>query len=65
MNKEIKALVKAAEAQGFTVTRTRNGHLRWSRGGEFVTISPSTPSDRRGMLNLRAALKRAGFKPAK
>ena len=61
-SKEIRALAKLAEAQGWTVTRTRNGHLKWVSPQGSVVISPSTPSDWRSMKNHLAHLRRAGFK---
>ena len=61
MDKDTKKLVKAAEAQGFTVTRTKNGHPRISKDGQWVTVLPGTTSDWRSRRNALAALRRAGF----
>lgn len=62
-SKDIRQLIKKLEAQGFTVTPTRNGHYRVSKNGTSVTTLPGTPSDHRSMKNCLAYLKRAGFKP--
>jgi hypothetical protein len=66
----LKAVVKAAEAAGWTYDRTRKDHPRLSppRGLEdpitgrlqAPVLFASTPSDHRGDRNSRAALRRAG-----
>lgn len=63
-HREMDALVRKLEDQGFTVEKLRNNHWRVKDGsGRFVTIMPSTPSDHRSMKNCVAVLKRAGFNP--
>lgn len=62
MNKEAKKLLALAVRQGFIIEVRRNNHLKvTSPSGRFFFAS-STPSDRRAVLNLRADLRRAGFK---
>lgn len=62
MDKELRRLLKAAEAQGFTVERTAKGHwlIRNAQGRAVATIS-GTPSDHRSWRNGLAALRRAGL----
>jgi len=62
MNKDLKKLVKALEAQDFEVRATKRQHLKVSKNGRWVTTLPGTPSDWRSMRNAMAALKRAGFR---
>lgn len=60
--KEIKPLIKRAEAQGWTITRTRGDHLKWtSPTGGGVYFSSSTPSDRRAIHNIEKDLIRRGL----
>lgn len=60
--KEMKALLKAAEEQGWTVRFTGSGHYQWKApDGQTIIVTPSTPSDHRSMSNTRAQLKRAGL----
>lgn len=60
--KETKDLIKALEAQGFTVSKTRKNHYAVRDAeGRFITTLASTPSDRRGFYNAIARLRRAGF----
>ncbi len=62
MTKELRSLLKAAEAQGFTTERTAKGHwlVRDAQGRAVATIS-GTPSDHRSWRNGLARLKRAGL----
>lgn len=60
--KETKELLRAVAAQGFQVSTTRKGHhMIRDADGRFITVLPGTPSDRRGLANALAALRRAGF----
>ncbi|WVX89773.1 HicA-like toxin [Microbacterium phage SanaSana] len=61
MNKDLKKLIRAVEAQGCVVTTSTKGHLLFSKDGKRVAVTGSTPSDRRSFLNLKADLKRAGY----
>ncbi len=60
---DLKRLIRAARNQGWQVERTDGGHLRFrppdATGPPIIT--PSTPSDWRGLLNLRARLRRSGL----
>ena len=59
--RERAELVRRLEAEGWTVTKARNGHLHCvAPNGARVQIS-STPSDRRGALNDAVRLKRAAL----
>lgn len=69
-HRDYKALVKSAEAAGWTISVTGKSHPRLNppKGAKRrdgtpanpVTI-PSTPSDHRGLLNTRADLRRQGL----
>lgn len=61
MNKDLKKIAKALEAQGFEVTLTRKQHLAVSKDGRIVAIFAGTASDWRSMRNSIADAKRAGF----
>lgn len=61
MDKDLRKILKEAEKQGFEVRTTTSGHPMVYRNGQFVTQSSKTPSDRRGIRNLIAALRRHGF----
>ena len=60
-SKDIRELKAHAESQGWVVTPTKNGHLKWVSPAGAVVISPSTPSDWRSMKNHVAYLRRAGL----
>ncbi len=60
--REYRPLVEAARAAGWTVTQTRNSHLRLvppSKDGTPIVLAGS-PSDHRAILNARASLRRQG-----
>lgn len=62
MDKDIRKILKAAQAQGFEVRTSRKGYpLVYTDDGKFVTKAAQTPSDRRGQRNLISALRKAGF----
>lgn len=57
-HKDVRQLLRKAEAQGCTVSRTKSGHWRLSRPGRpYVTVANS-PSDARSLKNARADAKR-------
>jgi predicted RNA binding protein YcfA (HicA-like mRNA interferase family) len=57
----VSDLLKSLKDSGYTVVRTRNNHWQVKGPGcQVVTIS-STPSDKRGTLNIAATLKRGGY----
>lgn len=62
MGNDLRKLLKAAEAQGFTVERTRKGHwlVRNAEGLAVATLA-GTASDHRSWRNALAVLKRAGL----
>jgi hypothetical protein len=59
---DLRKLLKAAEAQGFTVERTSKGHwlVRDAEGLAVATIA-GTASDHRSWRNALAYLRKAGF----
>ncbi|MDT8915807.1 hypothetical protein [Amycolatopsis sp. PS_44_ISF1] len=61
MDKATNVLLRQLKTQGFDVKRTRSLHYMIRKGGKFVTIIGSTPSEYRGRQNGLAALRRAGF----
>lgn len=62
MDKDLRKIVKALEAQGFDTAVNRKGHIVVSRNGKWVTTLPGTPSDWRSIRNGLAKAKRAGFR---
>jgi predicted RNA binding protein YcfA (HicA-like mRNA interferase family) len=66
-SKEIKALIKDLEAQGWRVVLARSGHYKAyppDKGQDMVTM-PSTPSDHRSMRNTMRDLRHSGYKEKK
>lgn len=62
MKKEWKELCKRAKQQGWRIEHTCNGHTKWlSPNGADIVVSGNTVSDRRGIKNHVAMLRRAGF----
>lgn len=61
MDKDMKKIAKALEAQGFTIEATRKGHLAVRLDGRLIATFSGTPGDRRSTKNALAYLKRAGF----
>jgi len=61
--KELKRLIRQAEAQGFEVRISGKGHILFSLNGRRVATAAGTASDRRAWLNLLGDLKRGGFDP--
>lgn len=62
MHKEMRKIQKELEAQGFTTTVTRKGHLRVFKNGQPVATFSGTPSDIRALRNSLADARRAGFR---
>lgn len=58
--KDIRDLVRLAEANGATIKRTKHGYAI-AFGGKTVASVPSTPSDHRSLDNARAALRNVGI----
>lgn len=61
MDKDMRKIVKALEAQGFEVRTTKRQMLAVYRDGEFVAMFAGNASDWRAIRNALAPLKRAGF----
>jgi hypothetical protein len=63
---ELQTIVNAALEAGWTVTLTRNGHLRWHNprapAGRRLYFSSQTPSDTRALRKIRSDLTRRGLK---
>lgn len=62
MDKELRRIAKALEAQGFKVAITKRGHMIVSRDGELIATFSGTASDWRSLRNSLAPLRRAGFR---
>lgn len=62
MDKDLRKIVKALEAQGFEVTVTKRQHVLVTRDGKMIATFSGTPSDWRSIRNGLAYLKRAGFR---
>jgi predicted RNA binding protein YcfA (HicA-like mRNA interferase family) len=60
--KELKEVIREAENQGWTVRRSKKGHLQFfAPDGKSIVVSGGTPSDHRAMPNLIQRLRRHGF----
>lgn len=60
--KDLAPILKSLRDQGFEVELARRRcHYKVRKDGEVVGGLPSTPSDYRGLLNARAALRRVGW----
>lgn len=57
----MKALVKAAKAQGWTVSYTGGGHYKFQSPTGAVVFTASTPGRSRALANTKALLKRNGL----
>ncbi|WP_313452906.1 type II toxin-antitoxin system HicA family toxin [Pseudomonas rhodesiae] len=55
----LRQLIEFAEANGWTVSRTRGGHVRFTKPGLGSIYTSSTASDYRSGLNAKARLRRA------
>lgn len=62
-NRDLREIADQLVEQGWTISYTRSGHLRWLSPvtGQSV-FSGSTPSCWRGILNLKTKLRREGAK---
>jgi predicted RNA binding protein YcfA (HicA-like mRNA interferase family) len=61
-SKEVAKIIRELERQGFTVKRSGGGHwLIYTADERWAATMSATPSDRRGLLNAIAMLRRAGF----
>lgn len=62
MDKELRKIVKALEAQGFEVSVTKRQHVVVARDGRVIATFSGTASDWRSIRNGLSYLKRAGFR---
>jgi len=60
-NRDVRRLIAQIEAAGGRVILSRRGHFKVYLGKRLVGSIPQTPSDRRSLLNCRAAIRRAGI----
>lgn len=61
MDKDMRKLIKAAEAQGFDVELSKKGHPLFYKSGRLIATGSGSASDRRSLQNVIAPLRRAGF----
>lgn len=54
-------LIRQAERQGWKVTVTPGGHLKWTAPNGKVVFSAYSPSDSRALKNSVSQLRLAGF----
>lgn len=62
MDKDLRKIVKALEAQGFEVQTTKRGNVTVYRDGALIATFSGNASDWRAIRNGLAPLKRAGFR---
>lgn len=55
----VRRLAEFALAEGWTLTRSNSGHLKFSKAGFTPIFTSCTPSDHRTERNARAQLRRA------
>lgn len=58
---DYRPLYKAAMTQGWEVSVTGSGHLKWTNPAGRSCFSPSTPSDYHGYLRVVHKLKALGL----
>ena len=61
MHKELKAIKRELERQGFNTWVTKDQHLAVYKDGQWVTSFAGTPSDFRSWKNSMSKCRRAGF----
>jgi predicted RNA binding protein YcfA (HicA-like mRNA interferase family) len=61
MNKQVQQLIKQAEQQGWSVTKTNNSHYCWKAPNGKMFYSAGTPSDNRAIKNIESDLRNSGF----
>ena len=62
-NKETRELVRRVEKQGWRVEQRKDGWMCYSPDGKTMVLIHRTPSDRRGLQNTIARLRKGGFDP--
>ena len=61
--KDLKKILQEAKRQGWRVVLLESGHYRlYAPDGEHIVDASGTPSDRRGLDNMLAQMRRYGFK---
>jgi predicted RNA binding protein YcfA (HicA-like mRNA interferase family) len=58
VKRDLHALVRQAESEGWLVERTNGGHLRLTHPNGAVVFCAWSPSDSRAVKNVRALLRR-------
>lgn len=59
MRQRSRDIAKYAEQQGFLVSTTRRGHLKFSRPGCRTVFTSGSPSDVRVLKNTKAEIRRS------
>lgn len=59
VRKCMKPVIKKAEELGFSVSRTRSGHLKFTQPGCTPVFASTTPGDRHAAPNTVALLRRS------
>nr|WP_297354088.1 type II toxin-antitoxin system HicA family toxin [uncultured Caldimonas sp.] len=59
-HKRLRPLIEYALSEGWEVSRTAGGHLKFVKPGMPPIYTSSTPRDQRSVLNARARFSRAG-----
>lgn len=57
VHKSLRPIVDEALREGWEVTHTKNGHLRFAHPCGALVFGASTPSDHRTVKNLRGHLR--------
>lgn len=60
-NRDLKQLLSGLESQGFRIKRTSEGYRLYPDNGSKILTLHLSVSDSRGMKNLRADVRRAGY----
>ncbi|MEX0296738.1 hypothetical protein AAH995_26005 [Pseudomonas putida] len=55
----VRRLAEFALSEGWTLSRSNSGHLKFSKSGFTPIFTSCTPSDRRTERNTRALIRRA------
>lgn len=62
MNADVQDILKTVKKAGWTVDRTNSGHFRLRAPDPKIPLiyAPYSPSDKRGLKNLKALLRKCG-----
>lgn len=60
MKRDLQDVLRKLREQGWTVTLTKGSHWRCAAPGGGLYFTGSTPSDYRGIKNMKSDLKRMG-----